>query len=342
MSRLRSIVVVGAVFCLFILPPNADAKKRIIRVTQQPPSLTLSTTNLSSPDGTKLSTLLTGRYQNDAKVVNLRALLSKVPRAEYMGPPNILPPIGGTQSATAESPSDTESYQNDSEMSRSDGTVMVEAVYQYERSTGQNMLYLTLGGVTLTFNLDTQKAGPITDADQQKLDAWAASEDAALVEEASVAIINDAYQQPENTTEALLNYFVLGMFVDNMPPSESASITRKKDQAVLHHAVGRLLSSRLSRSGYTKNAATCWNNLAIAVTPDNNRSRLASLHAVSGPVGCFGCCGLGCACIPTRWGVPIYGSPCQNHDRCVGQYGYRDSRCWGQFIVAAIYVWYRW
>ena len=81
-------------------------------------------------------------------------------------------------------------------------------------------MYITLGGVTLTFDLNTQEAVPISDSDQQRLDAWAASEDATLVEDTSVAIINDGSQQANS--EVLLNYYAVAMLVDNVPPSESA------------------------------------------------------------------------------------------------------------------------
>ena len=44
------------------------------------------------------------------------------------------------------------------EMIRADGTPIAEAVYEYQSAYNQNNLYLTVGGVTLTFNCVVRRA----------------------------------------------------------------------------------------------------------------------------------------------------------------------------------------
>jgi hypothetical protein len=126
--------------------------------------------------------VLTGRYQNGDKIVNLRSVVSRVERAEYAGPPEILPPIGGAQSGSPENAPDAEFYHNDSEMSRSDGTVIVEAAYQYDDASGRNTFSATLNGVTFNVDLDAQQEiTPVSDADVDRVNAWLNTEEGQMV-----------------------------------------------------------------------------------------------------------------------------------------------------------------
>jgi hypothetical protein len=216
-------------------------------------------------------------------------------------------------------------------MTKSDGTVMVEAIYDYEKATGRNMLYITLGGVTLSFNLNTQEPGELSDADQQKLDAWATSQDATLVQDASASIITDGSQQAD--PEILLNYYGVAMLVDFTPPTASIPKKQIRGKNALHHAVGTLMADTAS--------FLCGNDLInrsrIRPTPGRTKTSIG----VGTPLQCFGCCGLGCACIRDRGGNAIYGEPCRAHDACVGQYGYTSSNCRRAFVIAVIYTYWR-
>jgi hypothetical protein len=295
----------------------------------------LSTTTATQPGGGTVINL-TGHYQTRGNTINLRASTVKSGfHIRATGPPSESP-------STAEEgyQPDADYYYSNNEMTKSDGTVMVEAVYEYEQPTNRSMLYITLGGVTLNFDLNTQQAGELSDADQQRLDAWAASEDASLVEDTSVALINNGSQQ--SNSEVLLNYYAVAMFVDNIPPPPETAAARinapRKTRTALHHAVRNLIPRAAKPTG----SSYCWKDVMTPLTSNSNGLRSMGLLAISSPSGCFGCCGLGCACITTRFGVPIYGTPCANHDRCVGQYGYSSRQCFGQFVVAVVYTWYRW
>ena len=48
-------------------------------------------------------------------------------------------------------------FYSDSEMTKSDGTTLTYAAYELDRPTNYNPLHITLGGVTLTYNLYTQE-----------------------------------------------------------------------------------------------------------------------------------------------------------------------------------------
>jgi hypothetical protein len=323
MSRLRSIVVVAAVFALLFSQLTPMPERQAAAVTPQGPSLTLSTTHVTSPDGAKLSTLLTGRYQNGDKVVNLRSVVSRVERAEYAGPPDILPPIGGTQNATSENAPDAEFYHNDSEMSRSDGTVMVEAAYQYDEASGRNTFSATLNGVTFNVDLDSQQEiTPVSDADVDRVNAWLNTEEGQMVQQVGLAIIQEGQNQPEN--EALLTYYLVAMMVGDDSTTEAAlrlPKQRKRSIRTHHASIGpdiRSANSTCSRGSF--------------------RSTKTLVAASAPTMQCQGCCGVGCACIPDVFGRPMYATPCSQHDTCSRNYSRLNWRCLPYLWAAMQYV----
>lgn len=123
-------------------------------------------------------------------------------------------------------------------MSRPDGTVVAQAVYEYQTSGSQNTLYLTLGEVTLTCNLLTGEAAPISEAEQQQLEVWGASDDANIVRDASLAIIEEGTQQ--SPSQLLLNYYAIALFVDGVPITASGPRLDGLRKNSLHHAVSKL------------------------------------------------------------------------------------------------------
>jgi hypothetical protein len=220
-------------------------------------------------------------------------------------------------------------------MSRPDGTVVAQAVYEYQTSGSQNTLYLTLGGVTLTCNLSTEEAAPISEAEQQQLEVWGASEDASLVRDTSVAIIDEGPQQ--SPSQLLLNYYAIALLVDTVPVTASGPRLDNSRKSSLHHAASKLSTPIEPVS------ARCSERMITPVVAVGTSVDFATIPAVSShlaPQGCFGCCGPGCHCISDRFGIPIYGAPCANHDACVGQSGTYFS-CYGKFAKAVVYTWWR-
>ncbi len=222
-------------------------------------------------------------------------------------------------------------YYSESQMTKSDGIVMIEAVYQYEQSANQNVLSFTIGGVTITLDLNTQEALPISDDDQQRLEAWGASEDATLVRDTSVAIIDQGAQQP---FEVVQNYYAIAILLDTIPGTAMGPRMNSPAKSALHHAISKLNapSNTLSKP--------CSEPMITSVNAVATKATTTPLMATVVPQ-CFGCCGVGCHCITDRYGAAIYGTPCANHDSCVGQYGYVGSPCWGKLAKAVLYTWYR-
>ena len=221
-------------------------------------------------------------------------------------------------------------------MSRPDGTVVAQAVYEYQTSGSQNTLYLTLGGVTLTCNLLTEEAAPISEAEQQQLEVWGASEDANMVRDASLAIIEEGPQQ--SPSQLLLNYYAIALFVDGVPITASGPRLDGSRKNSLHHAVSKL------RTPVEAVSAPCSDRLIAPVVAVGTSVNFRTSPAVSAHVAlqCFGCCGAGCYCIRDRLGFAMYSPACANHDACVGQYGSHFARqCTGKFVKAVLFVWWR-
>src|SRR5687768_15811406 len=133
-------------------------------------------------------------------------------------------------------------------MSKADGTVLVEAVYNYEDATGNSILTITLGGVALTFDMKNEDAPEVSEADAQRLAAWAATEDASLVQDASIALIQ--YDGQEGYQDTLLNYYAVAMLVDftaptALGPRPSRPLTRAH-HAVSKRGLGRQIISEIS------------------------------------------------------------------------------------------------
>ncbi len=68
----------------------------------------------------------------------------------------------------------------DSTINRSDGTSLLEATYELDRPYNGSQLHMTLGGVTVTFDLLSQDAYPLSDTDQARLQVWATSDEARI------------------------------------------------------------------------------------------------------------------------------------------------------------------
>jgi hypothetical protein len=179
------------------LPTRSEPKTpgKTITTTAQDPGLSISTTQISLPNQNSVVWNLTGRYEKSGRALNLRATTVR-PSVGWLINPRLQAPTA--QPADAEPP-----YSSESEMSRSDGTVAVAAEYTHDENTAQDVLSVTLNGITITFNLNTEEFSPITDVQLEQLSTWLQSDEGRLVQETAAAIVQ--YGQQEPTNEALLN-----------------------------------------------------------------------------------------------------------------------------------------
>jgi hypothetical protein len=342
--------------CLLITLPSSGVAS-VTRNHKDLPSrspnrpITLSTTRVKKPAGRTVINLK-GHYQRENTIVTLTAITvkdahrtvarkdrRKLPEKAVFSQSSIR--MSGQRFAAApQRPAPIEGdgdpgydyYHSEGRMTKSDGTMLVDAIYHYDGASNQNAFYLTLGGVNFSFDLNTQQQlYPVSDAQVDQVEAWLNSSDGLLVRETGVALVQQGQQQPAN--EALLTYYLIAMIVgDNSTTQSALDIRSRRKDFQSHHALvpTQLLSLELKDS-------------CPAVGAPVNKSLLAKMLLPAAPQ-CFGGCGPGCYVIPNRWGVPIYGPPCVNHDQCVGNNGGTrlTHHCWPQLAVAIWYVIYRW
>jgi len=217
-------------------------------------------------------------------------------------------------------------YYTQGEMSKSDGTVLVNSAYQYNSESSQNVFTITLAGVTFSADLNTYELlQPVSDTQIEQVESWLRSDDGLLARQTSIALVEEGYQQPDN--EALLIYYLNALAVGDdsaeEPPPNAALQDREErshhSYAVIGNAfrqVGRFCSTRVSFSY-------------------GNHSIESSVPATS---QCPGCCGPGCYCIPDLLGRPMYATPCRQHDACSGQYSRLNWRCLPSLWMSMQYV----
>lgn len=321
-SRSR-IVCLSLVFCLGGLPAATSAKKVKKAVRPQGQPLTMSTTRVNQPSGGTVFNLK-GTYTSGGRVVTLRTVTVK-------GPTDLIS-IGSRSSQEEEyQPQPDYAYSN-SDMSQSDGSVMIAATYQFDEATNRNLLNMTVGGVTITLNLNTLEMMPITPVDQQRLEEWANSEEAALALETLMAIVAQGWNQP---FEVLQNFYALAVLFETGSDSSVGMQPKGSRKVVLHHAVRRLKSPNNAMS------QLCSEQTFAAVNTFGDPTASSALMRMVTPQG-YQCCGWGDNCIRDRYNAPIYGAPCVNHDRCVaGQHIRSAVRCAPSLARAVLYVWWR-
>lgn len=221
----------------------------------------------------------------------------------------------------------------DGNMSKSDGSPLSYSVRELDRSVSQNLLYITLDGVTLTFNLNTGDEVSVSDADLELLNNWVVGQDGRLVQDTGNALIQQGNQLEKET---YLNYGLVAMLVDTNPPAETAL-------KILDKGGKSLRSTRASfmRMSEVPVGAT---SMSPCRSPANS---LVSSGGLFKPLiariaqgSCFGGCGWGCSVIRNRFGFPIYGGPCIDHDRCTRSNGNRPFArpCLRSFGLSALYV----
>ncbi len=352
--QITLVVSFGLIVALVIGNP----KLHRVSFSQDRP-LSLSTyRGLRSSDG-KVVFNLNGHFNHFAGTVNLRATTIRSPRRHAVSSPirradssNLqahrnsfrsltrysLTAAQGQNPAPIEDGGNTgyDYYFTQGEMSKGDGTVLVNASYENDTSVSQNLVVVTIHGVTLTFNLNTLEVGPVSDADLDALNDWLATEDGHLVQQTGVALVQQGHQEPDN--EALLIYYLISLIVDTDSPGQAAlKIVNQRDRSVaLHHA--QSVSGNRPSNG-SNNLDRC--SLSSQDTDEGVFSRDSA--SVAAPQ-CSGCCGPGCLCIFDRNGHDIYGALCLAHDQCVGQNGNRRLArpCLGLLARGIAFVISRW
>jgi hypothetical protein len=187
-------------------------------------------------------------------------------------------------------------YYTQGEMTSSDGTVLVDATYQYDSADNQNLLQIILHGVPLTFNLNTNQFEPVSDSDLAQLENWLLSGDGHLVQEAGIAIIQQGYQQTDN--EALLIYYLISLLVDYDNSSEAILTLpdTRTSGALAHHA-----------TRYAQASSTRLTDIS-SIRPAASVAEFDLVKSVV-PQGCYGCCGQAVTASQIDLGFPCTTAP---------------------------------
>ena len=312
LTRIGIIALIVCSLCFITFPSYSERNKPRTnpkRSTAGAQELTISTTKISQPAGGTL-TQLTGRYENAGRLLNLRSSALRMPRFETTDPP---PP---DRPDSPEQTSESDYYYANSEMSKSDGAVIVETTLEYSEPAQRNVLYITLNSVQFAIDLNAQREiVPVSEADKAGVDAWLDTDDGRLVQQAGIALIQEGTDDPQN--DALLTYWLVALMVGDDSNTQAMSLLRNRRKASprTHHAsvtgenfLGRSLAGALC--------------LGSSVSP--GRTLFAGSLA---PVQCHGCCGPGCYCIPDWFGRPMYATQCQQHDACVGSKAWYHPEC---------------
>lgn len=206
-------------------------------------------------------------------------------------------------------------YYSDSAMTKSDGTSLTYAVYELNRPTNYSLLHITLGGVTLTYNLYTEEAYPLPEEEQRRLEVWASSGEVVIAQNTSIALLD---QSQAVDPKVMVGFVATAMQLD---PAEHVS----PDDPIVKANPTRKRSVRDAVMRFAK-----------LETPRSGNSLTPCLATQGGD--CFGCCGYGCRCINDRYGRPIYSSACARHDRCVRTVGLINRYCNVLFVPAVLVV----
>jgi hypothetical protein len=232
-------------------------------------------------------------------------------------------------------------YYADSDQIKSDGTNLAYAAYELDRPSDYSILHITLGGVTLTYNLETQEAYPVSDQDRAALEAWLAGADGSLARSASASVIDQGYQPTE---DVWTGHVAIAMLLAPDEEDQSAAKSRDQGGAALASAM-RGFKSKLGMPAGASFFRPCSLTASPAPTVANNSlspltpAGMSLRGAPARQSGCFGCCGPGCHCINDRNGRPIYSSACSAHDSCIRSFGYvLGSVACGYLLTAAIVV----
>src|SRR5437870_3060417 len=152
---------------------------------------------------------------------------------------------------------------SDGNQTKSDGTNLAYAVDELDRSSDYNFLRITLGGSTIVIDLQAQQGLPVSDADQEALNAWAASTDAATTRDTSIALL-DSYD-PANPEPWLPH---LGVVLLLAPSSQGTAKIRKSraNEVTFASIVCRLTSDYAPNAPNTPNRMTSFASAAVPLS----------------------------------------------------------------------------
>lgn len=137
LGRASIVSLLVLAFCVVGLPTSSEPKpktrpKTLSRKAAQDPGLSISTTQVALPDQKNIVWNLTGRYESAGRAINLRSTTVR-PAFNNSINPRLTPTASPAEGAET-------TYTNDSEMSRDDGTLVVDASYAYNAGASQSRL----------------------------------------------------------------------------------------------------------------------------------------------------------------------------------------------------------
>lgn len=175
----------------------------------------------SSLEITQTKDGFTGKYKKDKKdgkgkqEALLHMTRKKKVKAKTSNNPNIKRRTGTAKAeinAQSQNAEEVVYYYSDSEMISNDGSRFAEAVYEFDQGSGLDRLDVTLGEVTISFDLATETTLPISEQDQAKLQQYAQSQDLQLVQDVSIALLQNQEQFAD--LELLFGFLAIAMLVD--------------------------------------------------------------------------------------------------------------------------------
>ncbi|HJQ34400.1 MAG TPA: hypothetical protein VJ866_19625 [Pyrinomonadaceae bacterium] len=107
-------------------------------------------------DGNPYTDSFSGQYWSGGQYVNVDAY--SVESDTYYAPTS----DGGWEERV-------DFHYSDSDQIKGGGNTLAYATYELDRPSDYSIMNVTLGGVTLTYNLDTQEAYPVSDSDPDAL-----------------------------------------------------------------------------------------------------------------------------------------------------------------------------
>lgn len=234
-----------------------------------------------------------------------------------------------------------EYYYSDSEIVSSDGSQFAEAVYEFDPGRGLDRLDVTLGGVTMSFDLASQTMLPMSEEEQATLQQYAQSPDLRLVQDVSIALLQNQAQFTDQ--DLLFGYASVAMLVDpaDHVPIEEIEETQAKahlpKKETLSGAIAQFISAKLPMPKDAAALRLCSPESKNALVSKSNKVDITEplVRVSKSGQDCFGCCGYGCYCFPVRWG-----GFCAAHDRCVRRHGLVHPFCNAIFPFAILQVRY--
>lgn len=320
--RVTSILLSTSLFFIG-LPFGNMATVESSNLRSQEPSLEITETE----DGFK------GKYKKGNREAFLRMTRKKKVKAKTGNKPNSgkrakisKASFNARSSAITQ---ELEYYYSDSEIMSSDGSQYAEAVYEFDPGTGLDRLDVTLGGVTMSFDLASQTMLPMSEEDQAKLQQYAQNPDLRLVQDVSIELLKNQAQFTEQ--DLLFGYVSIAMLVDpadHVPIEEIEETQAKADlpkKETLSGVIAQFISAKLPMSKNGAALRRCSSESKNALVSALNKIDVTEplIRVSKSGQDCFGCCGYGCNCIR---GVP-WGGFCAAHDRCVRRYGLVHPIC---------------